>query len=94
MSLRYPPDERRFRGKTTEREDRFRVRFVELEPPHRIVEAVSFETTDPAFSGEMTIVWTFDEVPDGTRVTVSFKNLPLGCGQKTMMRALDCRSSS
>jgi len=28
------------------------VRFVELTPPRRIVETVSFVTTDPAFFGE------------------------------------------
>jgi hypothetical protein len=46
MSLFYPPDERVFRGKTSDSEDMVNVRFVELAPPHRIVEAVSFVTTD------------------------------------------------
>jgi len=62
MSLFYPPNERAFRGKTSDREDRFNVRFVELAPPRRIVEAVHFDTTDPAFFGEMTLVVTFEEV--------------------------------
>jgi hypothetical protein len=35
------------------------VRFVELAPPRRIVEAVNFVTTDPAFFGEMTMMATF-----------------------------------
>jgi uncharacterized protein YndB with AHSA1/START domain len=78
MSLHHPQDERVFRGKTAEREDRFRVRFVELAPPSRIVASVNFETSDPAFVGEMTIVWTFEEVSGGTRVTVFFQNLPSG----------------
>jgi uncharacterized protein YndB with AHSA1/START domain len=78
MSLSYPPDERAFRGKTTDREDRVRVRFVELARPRRIVEAVTFDTTDPAFLGEMTIVWTFEEVSGGTEVTVLCANLPPG----------------
>jgi Activator of Hsp90 ATPase homolog 1-like protein len=51
MSLFYPPDERSFRGKTSETEDMVDVRFVELTPPRRIVEAVTFVTTDPALSG-------------------------------------------
>ena len=54
------------------------VRFVELAPPRRIVEAVSFVTTDPAFFGEMTIVITIDEVPGGTDVTFACENLPPG----------------
>jgi uncharacterized protein YndB with AHSA1/START domain len=78
MSLFYPPNERISRGKTSDREDMFNVRFVELAPPHRIVEAVSFVTTDPAFFGEMTIIATFEEVSGGTEVTVVCKNLPPG----------------
>ena len=42
MSLYHPPDERSFRGKTSEREDMVNVRFVDLAPPRRIVEAVTF----------------------------------------------------
>jgi uncharacterized protein YndB with AHSA1/START domain len=78
MSLYHPPDERSFRGKTSDREDMVNVRFVELAPPRRIVEAVSFVTTDPAFFGEMTIVITFDEVPGGTEVVFLWENLPPG----------------
>ena len=70
--------ERSFRGKTSDREDMVNVRFVELAPPRRIVEAVSFVTTDPAFFGEMTLVVTFDEVPGGTDVTFLCENLPPG----------------
>src|SRR5713101_102130 len=78
MSLFYPPDERAFRGKTSDREDMVEVRFVELAPPRRIVEAVSFVTTDPAFFGEMTIVATFEEVSGGTEVALVCENLPPG----------------
>lgn len=78
MSLFYPPDERTFRGKTSDREDMVNVRFVELTPPRRIVEAVSFVTADPAICGEMTMTATFEEVAGGTEVTLVFKNLPPG----------------
>jgi uncharacterized protein YndB with AHSA1/START domain len=78
MSLFYPPSERSFRGKTSDREDMVAVRFVELTPPRRIVETVSFHSTDPALLGEMTVVWTFEEVSDGTDVTVVCENLPPG----------------
>jgi uncharacterized protein YndB with AHSA1/START domain len=78
MSLYYPPNERVFRGKTSDREDMVNVRFVELAPPGRIVEAVSFVTTDPALFGEMTMLATFEEVSGGTEVTLVFENLPPG----------------
>jgi uncharacterized protein YndB with AHSA1/START domain len=78
MSLFYPPDERSFRGKTSDREDMVNVRFVELVPPRRIVEAASFVTTDPAFFGEMALTATFEEVSGGAEVTLVFKNLPPG----------------
>jgi uncharacterized protein YndB with AHSA1/START domain len=78
MSLFYQPGERAFRGKTSEKEDMLDVRFVELAPPRRIVEAVTFVTTDPAFLGEMTIVVTFANMPGGTEVTFLCRNLPPG----------------
>ena len=52
--------------------------FVEFTPPCRIVEAVNFVTTDPAFFGEMTLIATFEEVPGGTEVMLMCKNLPPG----------------
>ena len=78
MSLYYPPSVRAFHGKTAAREDRVDVRFVEVVPPRRIVEAVTFVTDDPAFMGEMTMVVTFEEVPGGTEVTLLCENLPPG----------------
>lgn len=78
MSLFYLANERTFRGKTSAREDRVDVRFVELVPPRRIVEAVSFVTDDPAFFGEMTMTATFDPLAGGTDVTLVFENLPPG----------------
>ena len=82
MSLFYPPDERAFRGKTSDKEDVVNVRFMELVRPRRIVEAVSFVTADPAFLGEMTLIATFEEVSGGTEVTLVFENLPPGLRAK------------
>ena len=78
MSLFYPSSEPVYRGKTSEREDRFTARFVELTPPSRIVEAITFDTVDPALSGEMTMVVTFVERDGGTEVTILFENIPSG----------------
>ena len=78
MSLFYSPQERRFRGKTAEREDRVVVRFVELAPPHRIVETVRFVSDDPAFGGEMTLTITIEARGRGSAVTMAFDGLPPG----------------
>ncbi len=78
MSLFYPPTENTFRGKTSEREDMVDVRFVELAPPHSIVEAINFVTGGPAFSGEMTMTATFKAASGGIEVTLEFRNLPPG----------------
>jgi uncharacterized protein YndB with AHSA1/START domain len=78
MSLFYPPSEQTFRGKTAALEDRVDVRFVELSPPRRIVEAISFVSDDPAYQGVMTLTVTFADVFGGTQVTLAFENLPPG----------------
>jgi uncharacterized protein YndB with AHSA1/START domain len=78
MSLFYPSSEQVYRGKTSEREDRFTVRFVELTPPTRIVQAISFDSVDHAFSGEMTMVVTCEDRDGGTEVTIVFEHIPSG----------------
>ena len=78
MSLFYPASERANRGKTAEREDRFTARFVELTPPTRVVQAISFDSANPAFAGEMTMAVTFEERDGGTEVTIVFERIPPG----------------
>jgi uncharacterized protein YndB with AHSA1/START domain len=78
MSLYYPSSEQTPRGKTREREDRYTARFVELTPPRRIVEAIIFDSVDPAFSGEMIMVVTFEAEDGGTTVSIFFKDIPSG----------------
>jgi len=78
MSLRYPDSEPGQPGKTTEREDRYTSRFVELVPPERIVEAIRFDTAEPAFMGEMIMTVTLEATPAGTEVTMRFGQIPPG----------------
>ena len=66
------------RGKTSGNEDRFKARFVELTPPKKIVEAVDFDSDDPAFSGEMIMEVGFEAEGSGTNVTVLLRNIPPG----------------
>jgi uncharacterized protein YndB with AHSA1/START domain len=78
MSLFYPASEQESRGKTAEREDRFTARFVELSPPTRIVQAITFDSPDATFAGEMTMIVTLEPRDGGTEVTIAFENIPPG----------------
>lgn len=78
MSLYYPLSEPSSQGKTSEREDRYTARFVELTPPEKIVEAIAFDTIDPAFSGEMIMEITLEPGDGGTTVSIVFKHIPSG----------------
>jgi uncharacterized protein YndB with AHSA1/START domain len=78
MSLYYPLSDSTSRGKTSEKEDRYTARIVELTPPERIIEAITFDSTDPAFSGEMILEIILEAENEGTSVTMTFKNIPQG----------------
>lgn len=78
MSLYYPASETAARGKSSAREDRYTARFVALTPPHRIVEAITFDSPDPAFAGEMIMEVTLEVAADGTAVSIAFMGLPPG----------------
>jgi uncharacterized protein YndB with AHSA1/START domain len=78
MSLYYPSADKTSRGKTSDREDRYSARFVELLPPARIVEAITFDLDDPAFAGEMRMEVTLEPENEGTLVTIIFRNIPPG----------------
>jgi uncharacterized protein YndB with AHSA1/START domain len=78
MSLYYPASEEASRGKSSDKEDRYTARFVELTPPSRIVEAITFDSTDAGFSGEMIMDVTFEGKDGGTNVTIVFQNIPSG----------------
>jgi uncharacterized protein YndB with AHSA1/START domain len=78
MSLYYPASDTAARGKSTEREDRYTARFVELAPPGRIVTAITFDAADAAFAGEMIMDVTLTPAGGGTTVTIEFRDLPPG----------------
>src|SRR5688500_11234598 len=53
MSLFYPQSEKENRGKTSEKEDKFKAKFLELIPPRKIIQEIIFDSDNPDFSGEM-----------------------------------------
>ena len=65
-------------GKTLEHSDEVEVRFLTLIANKRIEQAATFDTHSSEFSGEMRILWTFDETDQGTNVTVACQNVPVG----------------
>ena len=78
MSLYYPLSESSIQGKTSEREDRYTARFVELKPPEKIVEAITFDTVDPTFIGEMIMEVILEPEEGGTTVSIVFMDIPSG----------------
>ena len=78
MSFGYEDAKHEVSGKTSEHEDVFHGRFLELNPDKRIVELIEFESVDPTFAGEMKITTTFVPVPEGTEVTFVCENVPVG----------------
>src|SRR3546814_911872 len=67
-------------GKTSEDTDDVEVRIVKIVPHERIEQVVTFESEDPAFAGEMRIVWLLEPVRNGTCVTVRCEDVPAGIG--------------
>jgi uncharacterized protein YndB with AHSA1/START domain len=65
-------------GKTTAQTDTFHGHFVELVPDAKVVEAVTFETDDPAMQGEMTITYLLADAEGGTEVVGLHEDLPPG----------------
>lgn len=77
MSLVYTNDNH-MEGKSTADRDTFQGRFEELIPNEKIVEAISFESGDPAYGGEMKMTVSLADRSEGTEVTLLFEGLPAG----------------
>lgn len=77
MSLIYPPSEAGH-GKSSDDTDTFAARFARLVPDESIVWAVTFDSPDPAFAGEMTMRSMLVPEGDGTRITMLCENIPTG----------------
>jgi uncharacterized protein YndB with AHSA1/START domain len=65
-------------GKTDSQTDSFHGRFVKLVPDVKVVQAVEFESDDPAMAGEMTISYELTDADGGTDVVGVHENLPPG----------------
>ena len=65
-------------GKTTDDADVVEVRLTRIEADRTIEQEVTFQSDDPAFSGVMRMVWTFQPEADGTLVIIRAENVPEG----------------
>jgi uncharacterized protein YndB with AHSA1/START domain len=65
-------------GKTSAHTDTYHGRFVKLVQDEQVVEAVEFETTNPALQGEMTITITLVDADGGTDIIAVHDGLPPG----------------
>jgi uncharacterized protein YndB with AHSA1/START domain len=65
-------------GKTTASTDTYHGRFVKLVTNELVVEAVEFETEDPAMRGEMTITIALSDADGGTEILAVHDGLPPG----------------
>lgn len=75
MTLRYASSGQ---GKSTSDADIVEGRFVEVTPPHRLVQTADFVSDDAAFAGTMTMTWMLRAVGDDTEVTVQATGVPPG----------------
>ena len=57
------------------------VGFADLVPPERVVQLAVFEADDPSYAGTMTMTWHLAAAGDGTEVTVTATDVPLGIDQ-------------
>lgn len=65
-------------GKSADDTDTFDGKVAELVPDRKIVWLTRFESDDAAFAGEMKIIWSLEDHPDGTKVTSRCENIPSG----------------
>jgi len=66
------------RGKASADADIVEVRYLDVVPGDRVVQAVDFESDDPAFAGTMTMTWSVTAVGGGTRVDITADDVPDG----------------
>ena len=65
-------------GKATADSDIVEVRFVDIVPGERVVQAVDFVSDDPAYAGTMIMSWEVSPAGAGTRVSIVAEDVPDG----------------
>lgn len=86
VALRY--ENASTKGKSGENADIVNGRFLEMEPNKKIVEAVRFESDDPAFGGQMIVTTDLAQEKGGTRVTFTAENVPPAISQEEHIKGM------
>jgi uncharacterized protein YndB with AHSA1/START domain len=66
------------RGKSTPDADIVEVRYLEIVPDVRVVQAADFVADVPDLAGTMTMTWSVAPAADGTRVEIVAEDVPDG----------------
>jgi uncharacterized protein YndB with AHSA1/START domain len=66
------------KGKTGERTDTYRGRFLSLVTDEKVVEGMAFETADPMMQGEMRVTYSLLDADGGTDVLAVHENVRPG----------------
>ena len=66
----------RLAGEATAEADVVEVRYIDIVPDARVVQAVDFVSDDPAFAGTMTMIWEVTALDGGTRVDITGRGCP------------------
>jgi uncharacterized protein YndB with AHSA1/START domain len=81
MSLFYVKD--KTSGKTSGNEDRFTAKFIELKPYDKIIQTINFQSDKDEFAEVLILEVFLEEAEqDCTKVTIIFKNIPIGVDPK------------
>jgi uncharacterized protein YndB with AHSA1/START domain len=75
--------------KSSDDSDILEGHFIELVPDERIVEAVRFESDEPAFQGTMTVTTVLIPVAGGTKVSIIAENVPAGISEADHHKGMD-----
>jgi hypothetical protein len=69
-------------AKSTDDADIVDVRYLDIVPNDRVVQAVDFVSDRPEFAGIMTMTWSVRGEGEGTRVEIVAENVPEGISAK------------
>ncbi len=76
-------------GKSTADADVVEARFVDIVAGKRVVQAVDFESADPAYAGTMTMTWEITGVEDAARVEIRAEDVPAGISAEDHAKGLN-----